>query len=86
MENKDELTPSFQDLHNAAMWELFSGLVQHLHERGSADGIVLVQQLQSRQAFGQAAFREQSNPVLAHLVENLQTLMLAVNGKQSSGG
>ena len=85
MENKDEITSSFQDLHNAAMWELFSGLVQHLHERGSADGLALVQQIQSRQAFGRAAFREQNNPVLTHLVSNLQTLMLATGGKQSSG-
>ena len=84
MESEIGFTSSFQEQHNAAMWELFSGLVQHLHERGSADGLALVQQLQSRQAFGQAAFREQNNPVLTHLVSNLQTLMLAMNGEGTS--
>lgn len=79
----DEMTtittpPTFQEQHNAAMRSIVFSLAVQLHERGTLPLQSLVGALESRQAFGTAAFREQENPVLQDLIEALKRIESAL--------
>lgn len=85
MKEEQEVIPTFQNMHNAAMQALLFELVLQLHASGKIDGRSLIAKLESGQAFAQAAFRQAPNPVLPALLQSLAQLLDALDAGSSHG-